>query len=101
VPCLAPALTFFDLHAENTTDPQKKSRTLFAFGGTLDVRFWLPGQHIFVSLAPGVVWEKRQPFVIRRTCQDGASQECVPGNDVIDNNRGVGGSLSLALGARF
>jgi hypothetical protein len=102
VPCLAPALTLFDSHAENTSNPtENKSQTLFAFGGTLDVRYWLPGQHIFVSLAPGVVWEKRQPFVIRRTCEDGAPQECVPGNDVIDNNRGVGASLSLALGARF
>jgi hypothetical protein len=102
VPCLSPALTFFDSHAVNTSDPaDEKSKAVFAFGGTLDVRYWLPGQHLFVSLAPGVVWEKRQPFLIRRTCEDGAPQECVPVDDDIDNNRGVGGSLSLALGARF
>jgi hypothetical protein len=102
VPGLSPALTFFDLHAVNTSDPaEKKSQTLFALGGVVDLRYWLPGQHIFVSLAPGVVWEKRQPFLIRRICEVGAPQECVPGREVIDNNRGVGGSLSLALGARF
>lgn len=102
VPCIAPGLTFFNSHAVNTTAPaEETSQPLFTLGGTLDVRYWLPGQHIFISLAPGVMWEKRQPFLIRRTCQPGAPQECEPVDDVIPNNRGVGGSLSLALGARF
>jgi hypothetical protein len=101
VPCVAPKLTYFDANAVDTTGARGNSATIRGVNGTLDVRYWLPGQHLFLALGSGVVWENPQPFSIQRTCQDGSPPECMPHDEPVHETPGVGGSVSLSIGARF
>lgn len=101
VPCLAPGVTFFDSHAVDTLAPLGKVKPLVGLNAMLDVRYWLPGQHVFLSVGSGVVWEKRQPFRIHRTCEDGAPPQCMAYDDTVYESPGIGGSFALAIGARF
>lgn len=102
VPCVAPEVTFFRYRAMGI-DVVKAGRVKprLSLSGTVDLRYWLPGQWMFAGIGAGVTWEKRQPFQVRYECEGEGEPECMDAPAVVYTTAGLAPRFMLGVGARF
>jgi hypothetical protein len=97
-PCLEPEVTLFRFRAVDILEAKEgPSDPLFSLTASADLRYWPFGRWIFFSLAPGITWEKRQPFELSL---NGAAASPNPPIKVYETF-GVGPRLRIGVGARF
>lgn len=102
VPCLSPELTLFGSRAVGITDAEEANvKPLVSLTGTVDLRYWLPGQWLFAAIGAGATLEMRQAFRIRYACEPEEEPECPADPPAVYTTGGLGPRFSFAVGARF
>jgi hypothetical protein len=97
-PCVEPELTLFEFRSVDILEVNEgRPNPLLSLTTSAELRYWLADRWLFVSIAPGVTWEKRQPFELSFNC----TAPCQPERIQVYETLGVGPRLRMGVGARF
>jgi hypothetical protein len=97
-PCVEPELTLFEFRSAEILEADSGDLDpLLSLTTSVDLRYWLADRWLFIAIAAGVTWEKRQPFELSFNCTAPCQVESVQVYETL----GVGPRLRIGVGARF
>jgi hypothetical protein len=97
-PCVEPELTLFEFRSIDILEVNDgRPDPLLSLTTSAELRYWLADRWLFISVAPGVTWEKRQPFELSFNCTAPCQAERIQVYETV----GVGARLRIGVGARF